>query len=143
LPEGNSFAGTGVSKDKETAVTTIPDGSLALAALGLVLAATHAYAQNDRPVRIGGKVAQANLISSVAPVYPAEARRKGVEGTVTLQVLIGQDGYVARVTPVSGPPELVQSAVDAVRQWVYKPTTLNGEPVSMLTTVDVRFMLPR
>jgi protein TonB len=108
--------------------------------LGLGLALTVALAQ-DRPIRVGGNVAQANRISSVAPVYPADAKEKGIQGTVTLDITIDKEGHVAQLTASSGPAELIQSATDAVRQWVYKPTLLNGEPVSVLTTVDVNYTL--
>src|SRR5579864_2201746 len=105
--------------------------------MGLGFALALAFAQNDRPIRVGRRVQQANRISSVAPIYPAEAKRKGIEGTVTLDVLIGKDGHVSQVTGTSGPAQLVQSATEAVKQWVYKPTLLNAEPVSVLTTADV------
>jgi protein TonB len=115
--------------------------SASAATVGLCLALALAYAQDDKPIRVGGNVQQANRISLVTPVYPAEAKQKRIEGTVKLEVLIGKDGHVAQITPVSGPAELIQSATDAVLGWVYKPTLLNGEPVNVLTTVDVNYTL--
>jgi periplasmic protein TonB len=109
-----------------------------LAMFGLALAV--ALAQ-DKPIRVGGNVAQANRISSVAPVYPPEAKQKGIQGTVRLDVTIDNEGHVSQLTATSGPAELIQSAIDAVRQWVYRPTLLNGEPVTVLTTVDVNYTL--
>jgi protein TonB len=111
--------------------------SLTLAAVfSLVLA----FAQNA-PVRIGGNVAAANRASWVNPVYPPDAKQNRIQGTVRLEVLIAEDGHVSNATVVEGPSELTQSAVDAVLQWLYKPVLLNGEPVSVLTTVDVNYTL--
>jgi TonB family protein len=107
---------------------------------GLCLALAVALAQ-DRPIRVGGNVAQANRVSWVAPVYPAEAKQKGIQGTVALDVMIDKEGHVSQITVSSGPAELIQSATDVVRQWVYRPTLLNDEPVTVLTTVDVNYTL--
>ena len=110
-----------------------------LLSAGLTLAL--ALAQ-DKPMRIGGNVMQANLITPVVkPIYPPEAKQKRVEGTVRLEVTIDKDGHVSQIAIVSGPAELTQSATDAVRQWSYKPTLLNGEPVEVQTTVDVNYTL--
>jgi TonB family protein len=101
---------------------------------------TFALAQ-DTPIRIGGNVAQANRISWVTPVYPAEAKQNRIQGAVELEIMIDKEGRVSQLTVTSGPTELVQSATDAVQQWVYKPTLLNGEPVAVLTTVTVNYTL--
>jgi TonB family protein len=92
-------------------------------------------------VRVGGNVAQANLISQPKPAYPADAKRDRIQGTVTLEVEIAEDGTVRDITSAQGPQELIQSAVDAVKQWVYRPTLLNGQPVAVVTTIDVRYTL--
>jgi periplasmic protein TonB len=95
-------------------------------------------------VREGGNVAKKNLIKSVPPIYPPEARAKGIQGKVTLHVIIGKDGSVRQVEAISshpGHPLLVKAAIDAVRQWKYRPTLLNGEPVEVDTTIDVTFTL--
>jgi TonB family protein len=107
--------------------------------LGIGLTAL-ALAQ-DTPVRVGGNVAQANRISWVTPVYPAEAKQNRIQGAVELEIMIDKEGRVSQLTVTSGPTELVQSATDAVQQWVYKPTLLNGEPVAVLTTVTVNYTL--
>ncbi len=109
-------------------------------ALGAVLVLTAAMAQ-ERPIRVGGNVAAANLVSQARPVYPPEAKEKRIQGVVRLEATIDKEGHIADLMLVSGPPELVRSAVDAVRQWVYRPTLLNGEPVTVLTTVDVNYTL--
>ena len=92
-------------------------------------------------LRLGGNVAAANLVRKVIPAYPASARHNRVQGTVRFQMLIGKDGRVLNLALVSGHPDLVDAARDAVMQWVYRPTLLNGEPVEVITTVDVNFNL--
>jgi TonB family protein len=90
-------------------------------------------------IRQGGNVQQSQLISKVAPVYPQEAREARIQGVVILETLIGKDGKVFSVRVISGHPLLQQSAVDAVSQWLYRPTFLNGQPVEVVTTVTVNF----
>jgi len=90
-------------------------------------------------IRQGGNVQQAMLISKVQPVYPTEAKEARIQGVVILETLIGKDGRVMSVRVVSGHPLLQQSAVDAVSQWLYKPTLLNGQPVEVITTTTVNF----
>jgi protein TonB len=108
--------------------------------LGAAFSAAVILAQ-DAPVRVGGNVAAANRISWVTPAYPADAKQNRIQGTVRLEVMIDKDGHVSNVTVASGPAELTQAASDAVSQWVYRPTLLNGKPVTVLTTVDVNFTL--
>ena len=122
----------------------IPNRSLLRCALSVVLGCSFALAlalAQDRPIRVGGNVAQANRLYWVTPVYPAEAKQNRIQGTVTLEITIDKDGHVSQITVISGPAELIQSAADAVQQWAYRPTLLNGEPVTVLTTVDVNYTL--
>src|SRR5271170_808063 len=95
------------------------------------------------PSRItrGGNVQAAQLINRVTPSYPPLARQTRISGTVRLHAIIGKDGSVQSLTLESGHPLLVQSALDAVRQWRYQPTLLNGVPVEVDTTLDVIFSL--
>jgi protein TonB len=86
-------------------------------------------------------VAQGLLSNRVSPVYPAVARAARVQGIVILQALIGKDGQVKELSVVSGPPLLQSAAIDAVKQWVYRPYLLNGDPVEVMTTVNVVFTL--
>ncbi|HJT86795.1 MAG TPA: TonB family protein, partial [Bryobacteraceae bacterium] len=79
-------------------------------------------------IRLGGDVLLAKLESRVDPVYPATARQAGIQGDVHLDVIIGTDGRVKNISVVDGNPVLVGAAEDAVRQWVFRPTTLDGEP---------------
>ena len=92
-------------------------------------------------IRQGGNVQQAKLINMVRPVYPPLAKQARISGTVRLRAIIAKDGSVIHLEIVQGHPLLVQSALDAVRQWRYQPTLLNGEPVEVDTTVDVVFSL--
>ena len=83
----------------------------------------------------------ANLISQPKPVYPPLAKAARVQGTVKFQATISKEGTIQNLQLVSGPPLLVQAAMQAVQQWEYKPTLLNGEPVEVITTIDVNFTL--
>ncbi len=93
------------------------------------------------PVRIGGNVAAANLIRSVQPVYPALARSARIEGTVEFTAVIGKNGSIEDLQLVRGHPLLVNAAKQAVLQWKYRPTLLNGQPVEVLTDITVKFVL--
>jgi protein TonB len=92
-------------------------------------------------VVVGGKLQEAQLINFVRPVYPTIARSVRVEGTVVLAAIIGTDGSVKALHPVSGPALLIQAAINAVAQWRYRPTYLNGKPVEVQTTISVIFTL--
>jgi protein TonB len=92
-------------------------------------------------IRQGGAVQAAKLVNRVQPQYPPLARQTRISGTVRLHALISKDGSVQQLEVISGHPLLVQAALDAVRQWRYQPTTLNGEPVEVDTTIDVIFSL--
>jgi len=93
------------------------------------------------PATIGGDVRQAKLISSVPPVYPSLARSQHVSGNVTIDALIDANGKVTAMKVVSGPTLLQEAAKDALRQWKYKPATLDGKAVPMHLTVTVQFRL--
>jgi TonB family protein len=92
-------------------------------------------------IRVGGNVAKANLVTQVEPEYPEAAKTGHISGTVLLHAIIGKDGSVQDLELLGGPPLLVGPAMDAVRQWRYKPTKLNGFPVELDTTVSVVFKL--
>ena len=93
------------------------------------------------PVRVSTGTAAGMIISKVDPVYPDEARAAHVQGTVVLRAVISKEGTVEKLNVVSGPPELMVSAIDAVRQWKYKPYLLNGEPTEVSTTININFKL--
>jgi len=93
------------------------------------------------PLKVGSGVMEALLINRVEPRYPPIARVARVSGAVVLSAVIAADGTIQSVHVVSGPPLLMGAALDAVRQWRYKPTLLNGEPVEVQTLITVNFVL--
>ena len=89
----------------------------------------------------GGNVVAASNIKKVSPKYPKEARKKRIQGVVRLHAIIGKDGSISDLQVVSGDPILTKAAMEAVRQWKYRPTLLEGRPVEVDTTIDVIFTL--
>jgi len=92
-------------------------------------------------IKVGGAVQAASLVKQVTPEYPPIARSAHVAGTVVLHAIISKDGSIEKLEYVSGPPLLMSSAMSAVKEWRYRPTMLNGEPVEVDTTVQVVFSL--
>jgi len=92
-------------------------------------------------IRVGGNVVQANLIRGPKPAYPPLAKQARIQGVVKLNAIIGKDGTIQNLVAASGHPLLVPAALEAVKQWLYKPTLLNGEPVEVVTVIDVNFTL--
>jgi len=90
-------------------------------------------------VRVGGDIPTPKKIRDVKPVYPAEAQAAGIQGVVIIEATIGPAGYVSDARVLRSVPFLDQAAVDAVRQWAFTPTLLNGAPVSVIMTVTVNF----
>jgi TonB family protein len=91
--------------------------------------------------RVGGTLQIGQLSSSVAPLYPADAARQGVEGSVKLHLMVGSDGRVETVQVVSGPPALLAVAMVAVHEWRYTPTLLGGQPVGSEHDATLSFRL--
>lgn len=92
-------------------------------------------------VRVGGKISEPRKIAHVAPVYPPVARAARVQGLVMLEAIIDERGIVDRIRVMKSVPLLDEAAVEAVRQWRYTPTRLNGVPVSVLMTISINFSL--
>ena len=92
-------------------------------------------------VRVSSGVAEGMLIHQVKPPYPAAAKMARVEGSVALQAVIGKDGSIQNLRVISGHPLLTSAALEAVKQWRYKPYYLNGEPVEVETQIVVNFLL--
>ncbi len=113
-------------------------GSIAIRATGMVPipAGDAQSAQHARNLQIG------QLTKMVEPVYPPEARQARVEGTVKLHVMVGADGSIQSLEPISGPESLSKAAMTAVREWRYSPTLLNGKPVEMQEDVSFVFRVP-
>jgi protein TonB len=94
----------------------------------------------SRPIQIS-HISEGNLIRKVQPVYPALARSARIQGVVLLQAVIGKQGAIENLRLLSGHPMLAPAAIEAVRQWRYRPYLLNGEPVEVETEVTVNFSL--
>ncbi len=102
--------------------------------------ATELEAKNPpRQVRAGEAVMTKGLIYQPKPAYPREARKAGIQGTVRMEVVIARDGTVQNVKLLSGPPALAPAAMKTVGKWRYRPSLLSGEPVEVVTEVDVNF----
>ena len=92
-------------------------------------------------IRVGGNVQQTKLLQHAEPVYPPLALQARITGVVHLNAIIGKDGTVENLTVASGHPLLVPAAMQAVKQWVYAPTLLNGQAVEVVTQIEVNFTL--
>ena len=121
-------------------VTSNPDPS-ATTVISSLSSNTGAAPALPGAVRVGGNVQASNLVSKVNPEYPELAKRARVQGGVQFEAVIGKDGSIQNLRLISGPPLLVQAAIQAVQQWKYKPTLLNGSAVEVITTIDVNFTL--
>ena len=128
-------------------VETAPTGLLSGAGVGLVeLAPAAPPVQTPPPaptvpVRVGSGVKPPTKIKNVDPVYPAIAQTARVQGTVIIEATIGADGRVADARILRSVPLLDQAALDAVKQWQYTPTLLDGQPTAVIMTVTVTFAL--
>jgi periplasmic protein TonB len=93
-----------------------------------------------KPVRIS-RIMEGNLIRRVQPTYPPLARQARIQGSVVLSAVISRDGMIERLQVLNGQPMLEQAAIEAVRQWRYRPYLLNGEPIEVETQITVNFTL--
>ena len=98
-------------------------------------------AKSPKQLSVPADVMARNLLTKAVPVYPPAAKKAKIQGKVVLSAVIGKDGNVENLQVLSGPNELQQSSLDAVRQWTYKPYLLNGDPVEVKTTVNVIYSL--
>jgi len=87
----------------------------------------------------GGDLQAAVLMTRVAPVFPSDALKDGVRGEVQVKATIGKDGVPSKLTVVSGDARLIQAALQAIRQWRYRPATLEGQPIETTTTISIAF----
>jgi periplasmic protein TonB len=128
-------------------------GGVAGGAIGGILNAVPAVAPPPPPaamaasapaeptrIQVGGNVEAGLLLHEVTPSYPKLASQAHISGTVRLKAVIGRDGTVEDLTLISGHPLLIPAAEAAVKQWIYKPTLLNGLPVEVATEIDVHFV---
>jgi protein TonB len=129
-------------------------GGIATGAIGSILSSVPVAAAPPPPevkaapksltpqrISVGGNVQAARLISQPKPTYPPLARQARIQGVVRFTAVIGVDGRIKDLTLVSGHPLLVPAAQAAVKEWRYEPTLLNGEPVEVVTQIDVNFTL--
>ena len=92
---------------------------------------------------MGGDVQQAKLLRQTVPVYPPLAKQARITGVVRLNALVGKDGTIQSLTVADGHPLLVPAAMEAVKQWIYEPNVVNGEPAEVVTQIDVSFTLSK
>jgi TonB family protein len=119
--------------------------SVVILAFAASAGASSAHAQDQTtarpPLRVGGAIKAPTKVKNVEPVYPEAAQKARTEGIVILDLLINESGAVQEATVLRSVPTLDEPALEAVLQWVYVPTLLNGEPVSVLYTVTIAFSL--
>jgi protein TonB len=124
--------GSGIIPGGDPLATTLPSTP-----------APHVITKPKGPISISKGVAAGMLVFNPSPIYPAIARTARIEGTVILQATISKTGTIEGLHVLSGPPMLQQAAIDAVKQWRYRPYLLNGDPVEVETTINVIFSLGR
>ena len=119
----------------------VDQGLLGGLGAGPAIAAPPPPPKQTQRIKLGGQVVAAKLLAQPQPVYPPLARQARIQGNVVLHAIIDKDGRVGELQVISGHPLLVQSALEAVKNWRYQPTQLNGEPVEVDTTITVSFVL--
>lgn len=124
------------------AATSIATGSSSDALSGLVNTTAINAQKPQETLRISQGVSEGLILKRVQPIYPAQSRQMRVEGKVELQANISRSGAITGVKQMNGDPVLGRAAIDAVRQWKYKPYFLNGEPIEIQTQITVIFKLP-
>jgi protein TonB len=102
---------------------------------------TPAVVADPKPLIVSSTILAAKIIKRVVPSYPLLAKQARVSGTVRLQATLSKDGRIENLRVIDGPPLLRQAALDAVRQWIYSPTILNGKPVEVEAPIEVNFTL--
>jgi TonB family protein len=118
-------------------------------ALALHMQINGVYADSQHPianpevVNVSQKAMANQILQKVPPKYPVDAKKARIEGKVVLSATINKQGSVQKLTVDSGPKELQQSALDAVRQWKYKPYMLNGQPVEVRTKINIIYTLKK
>lgn len=141
--------GSGVRKDVADDLVVTHDGKVVfrappqhgdnLATTAVQSGASHGASGG---LRLAPEVAQQYLVTRVEPEYPEQARKDQIQGTIVLDAQVGKDGAIQKLSPISGSPELMQAAKDAVQQWRFRPYSQNGLPQEFTTRVTVIFRLP-
>ena len=141
-------SGTTKAKPAPSAPVEAPDAMLASAGssdkslAGIASTGLEVARPIQQSLRVSQGVLQGRLVKKIQPVYPSTAMRLRIQGTVQLAATISKDGSVTNVKQTSGDPNLGRAAMDAVKQWKYKPYVLDGHPVEVQTTISVDFKLP-
>jgi bla regulator protein blaR1 len=119
----------------------ISASAVAVAAHVNPVGAGDSQAHPPKQLTVSAEIMSHNLITKTIPVYPQAAKKAGIQGTVVLEAIISGEGNVESLRVVSGPQDLQQAALDAVREWKYKPYLLNGDPIEVSTTINIIFSL--
>jgi len=140
------LAAPSVKRGKTASVSNEADPGIAMdnsaaPSAGTIDLGTSGNSGPKAPVPVGGEVHSAQLVSSLPPVYPQIAKTQRLSGDVKVDALIDENGRVTSMKVISGPVMLHQAAMDALKQWRYKPAMLNGNPVSMHLMVTIQFRL--
>jgi len=122
-------------------LSNVPDGTVGTFMTGVSSVVPLPPKPAVQKLRVSSGVAEGMLLQQVKPQYPSAARIARIEGRVILQAVIGKDGEIENLHVISGHPLLAPAALEAVKQWHYKPYLLNGEPVEVETQVVVNFRL--
>lgn len=141
IREGPAAPEFGPATSAQSASGPILDGLIASVGQALPPPQPLPKSKPSGPLRVGGNVAAANLIRTVQPVYPPLAKSARVQGSVEFTATISKDGNIENLMLVRGHPLLVNAAREAVLQWKYRPTLLNGQPVEVITDITVNFTL--
>jgi TonB family protein len=123
--------------------TPVPDSADGNAVTGIIGSTNSAPAppevKPEAEIKVGGRVTDPVLLSKFAPVYPVIAKEAGIEGDVVVKTSLDKNGNVGHMEIVSGPAMLRQPALEALRRWKYKPSTLDGEPIPVTILVTLKF----
>jgi TonB family protein len=134
--------GTVITPNGEVGLLIQMPGSAGFGEVGVTTTPFAAPATDGtKRITIGGNIQQAKLVSQVRPAYPPLAKQARISGVVRLTALIGKEGNVINMAVISGHPLLIPSALEAVQKWVYQTTLLNGDPVEVITQIDVNYTL--
>jgi TonB family protein len=141
-PVADQSANTGVAESTPipTEVSQIAADSPGAADLGKVLSTSPVLPKLGVPISQG--ISGGTLLRRVQPVYPPEARRLRLEGSVLLEANVAEDGQIQDLKVVSGQAVLAQAAIEAVKQWQYSPFLLNGQPIRKQTRINIKFIAP-
>jgi periplasmic protein TonB len=140
VADKSAEAGVAESTPIPTEVSQIAADSPGAADLGKVLSSSPALPKLGVPISQG--ITGGTLLRRVQPVYPPEARRLRMEGSVILEASVAEDGQIQDLKVVSGQAVLAQAAIEAVKQWQYSPYLLNGQPIRKLTRININFIAP-